>query len=105
MSLLHILVAACAVLTLASCETSGRVDANNPTVAELDRLDTQWGLAPRKSRGAPKRTYQYSAPATDYNSPVSPASSTPIPPRESVNTPALTPPTPQLDPAAINSLR
>lgn len=105
MSPSHLLIAACAVLTLASCESSGRVDVVNPTVSELDRLDTQWGLQPRRSRGAPKRTYQYSAPSTGYNTPVTPASSTPVPARETVTTPPPATPTPQLDPATVNSLR
>ncbi|HEY1081820.1 MAG TPA: hypothetical protein VGE29_06130 [Prosthecobacter sp.] len=85
MRLPHLLIAACAALTLASCQGGGRVDASYPTVSELDRLDSQWGLQPRRSRGAPKRTYQYSAPT-----------------RETVNTPApgSTGPTPNLDPAA-----
>lgn len=93
------------MLTLASCGTGGRVDVSNPTVSELDRLDTQWGLQPRKSRGAPKRTYQYSAPTSGYNAPATPASSTPIPARETINAEPPSTPTPQLDPAAVNSLR
>lgn len=85
MRLPHLLIAACAALTLASCQGGGRVDASYPTVSELDRLDTQWGLQPRRSRGAPKRTYQYSSPT-----------------RETVNTPPPGPaaPAPDLDPAA-----
>ncbi|SKB06865.1 hypothetical protein SAMN02745166_04563 [Prosthecobacter debontii] len=105
MSLSHLLIAACAVLTLASCESTGRVDAVNPTVSELDRLDTQWGLQPRRSRGAPKRTYQYSAPSSNYSMPASPAASASAPARETLNTAPPATPTPQLDPATVNSLR
>ncbi|WP_133794502.1 hypothetical protein [Prosthecobacter fusiformis] len=74
-------------------------------MSELDRLDSQWGLSPRTSRGAPKRTFQYSAPpATTYNSPSAPAAPAMIPPRETVRAQPPTP-APQLDPATVNSLR
>lgn len=86
MSSTRLLLAFAALLSFASCSGTGRVDANYPTVAELDRLDTQWGLQPRRSRGAPKRTYQYSAPNPSYSN--APAASAPAaPPRETVNTP------------------
>lgn len=103
MSPLRILVAACAVLTLASCGT-GRVDSSYPTAAELDRLDTQWGLTPRRSRGAPKRTFQYNAAnAAAYNAP---AASAPAAAPEAPSAPAApATPAPELDPATVNSLR
>lgn len=102
MSPLRILVAACAVLTLASCGT-GRVDASYPTSAELDRLDTQWGLTPRRSRGAPKRTFQYNASNSAYNAPAAVAPAAPEQAPSAPTSPAT--PTPELDPATVNSLR
>lgn len=86
MRLSCLLLAASAAITLASCGTGGRVDASYPTVAELDRLDTQWGLPARTSRGAPKRTYQYSAPTPTYGAPAAPSAPS-APPREVLNTP------------------
>lgn len=105
MILPRLLLAASAAVILASCGGTGRVDASYPTISELDRLDAQWGLEPRKSRGAPKRSYRYSAPAPSYGSPAAPAAMSPIPARETINTPPPAISTPQLDPAAINSLR
>ncbi len=89
--------------TLSACTGTGKVDSSFPTVAEQDRLDAQWGLPQRTSRGAPKRTYQYNAPSPAFNTPVTPASSTPVPPRETVNTPP--PASATVDPAAIDNLR
>ena len=105
MSFSRLLIAASAVLILASCQGTGSVDASYPTVSELDRLDTQWGMTPRKSRGAPKRTFQYSAPSPTYNAPSASSAPAPVPTRETVNMPPPGVPAPQLDPAAINSLR
>lgn len=108
MSLSRHLTIASAVLTLASCSGigGGRIDASYPTTAELDSMDTQWGLPPRKSRGAPKRSYQYSAPAATYGSSAAPAAAAPAaPPRETVNTPPPAGAAPAADPATINSLR
>lgn len=101
MRLTPILLAAAALLSFASCSGFSRVDATNPTVAELDSLDVQWGLQPRKSRGAPKRSYRYSAPTnSSYQAPSAPAPSAApsVAPRETVDGP---PPsqTLQLDPA------
>lgn len=105
MSLSRLLITASAVLTLASCEGigGGRVDASYPTSAELDRMDTQWGLSPRKSRGAPKRTYQYSAPSGSAasGSSAAPAAQS----RETVNSLPPSAAEPALDPATVNSLR
>ena len=91
-------------INLTSCGT-GPAHATNPTVAEMDRLDVQWGLSPRRSRGAPRRTYQYQAPASGYSAP---RTSEALPPaRETISAPppANVAPTPELDPATINSLR
>lgn len=102
--------AACAAfaLTLPSCAGSGRIDATNPTVSDMDRLDVEWGLPPRKSRGAPKRTFQYRDERSSYSESSGAAASEAPPARETVNAPppsAPTPPEPQLDPGRINSLR
>jgi len=105
MSLKRLLLAASAVLILAACSGTGSVDASYPTVSELDRLDAQWGLSPRTSRGAPKRSYQYSAPSPRYGSPPAATAPAPVPARETINMPPPATPAPQLDPAAVNSLR
>ncbi|MES2597390.1 MAG: hypothetical protein V4662_18720 [Verrucomicrobiota bacterium] len=57
--LLPVLVCASSVLSLSSCGIGSRVDVTNPTIAQMDSLDVQWGLAPRKSKGGPRRNYQY----------------------------------------------
>lgn len=100
--------AACAVCTLGlvSCGFGGgAADLKYPTVSEMDSMDVQWGLEPRKSRGAPKRSYQV---------PGSVGADAPsmIPPRETVNAPPpasaaqpAAPAEPALDPARINNLR
>ncbi len=72
------------LLAFVSCSSGGRADATNPTVAEMDQLDVQWGLPQRKSRGAPRRTYQYTAPSPSYSMPAEappPAAA----PRETIN--------------------
>jgi hypothetical protein len=91
MSLLRsIFLFACAssLVSLSSCNLTGKADVVNPTVSELDRMDVQWGLEPRKSKGGPRRVYQYedtgaSAPAS-VSAP-SPAPTIPEPVRERVN--------------------
>ncbi len=82
---LRLLMTALALLSIVSCEFGGRADVRNPTVEELDRLDVEWGLPQRKSRGAPKRTYQYTEPSPSY-SPAAPADApaAPAPPRETI---------------------
>ncbi|MEQ1749115.1 MAG: hypothetical protein ABL974_06805 [Prosthecobacter sp.] len=35
----------------------------NPTVAEMDALDVKWGMTPRKSRGGPRRNFQFVEPS------------------------------------------
>jgi hypothetical protein len=82
-----------ALLALVSCSSGdGRVDASYPTVAEMDRLDLQWGLPQRKSRGAPRRTYQYTAPSPSYSMPAD-APPPAAPPRETIS--GLPPGSPQ----------
>lgn len=90
MSLLRLtLLLACAtsLTLLSSCQFGESADALNPTVAEMDSLDLQWGLPARKSKGGPRRTYQY------LDGAASAAASTPsqapaVPPaRETVNSP------------------
>jgi hypothetical protein len=88
MSLLRsffLLACASSLLSLSSCGLGGRADAVNPTVSELDRLDVQWGLEPRKSKGGPRRVYQYvdTGAATPAAAPSSGAATPPA--RESVN--------------------
>ena len=101
MSLLRsLLLLACAssLLGLSSCTLSGSADAVNPTVAELDRLDVQWGLEARKSKGGPRRVYQY-ADSGDAPSAAAPAPNVTTPPaRETVN--AAPPPTIAPEPPA-----
>ena len=75
--------------SLTSCQFGGgQVEAVNPTVAELDALDVQWGLPPRKSRGGPRRTFQFVEPSPGSASPASnaPASApaATVPARETV---------------------
>ena len=82
-------VLACMVIaaSLSSCQFDGKVDAQNPTVEELDALDVQWGLAARKSRGGPRRTFQYVDPSpSSVSAAAAPAPVTPAPARETINT-------------------
>lgn len=57
-------VAALLPLSFTSCGTGGDgpIAAEFPTVSQMDQLDVQWGLPPRKSRGGPRRSYQYTVP-------------------------------------------
>lgn len=83
---LFFLACASSLMSLSSCNITGRADAVNPTVSELDRLDVQWGLEPRKSKGGPRRVYQYvDTGASASASAAAPASAAPAPVRESVN--------------------
>jgi hypothetical protein len=73
---------------LSSCQFGEPSDAVNPTVAEMDALDVRWGLPARKSKGGPRRVFQY----IDNGSKTSASSPSPSPPaeapaRETVNTP------------------
>jgi len=90
---------------LSSCGSTG--DVINPTISEMDRLDTQWGLSPRISKGSnPRRT---SAPQALLNTaPPSavepaPASTTPIP--MSTPLPSSQPAPAAVDPSVIQKLR
>ncbi len=78
------LVCIVTLFNLTSCGI-GRVDVTNPTVVEMDALDKQWGLEPRKSRGGPRRNFQYVEPAVNSVVPASAQPSVaPIPARETV---------------------
>ena len=93
-------------ISLSSCNFGGPADVVNPTVAELDRLDQQWGLDARKPRGTPKRTYRYSASdlpgGGEVPSVAAPAPSVPAPSQAPM---PVAPAAPQLDPSLIDSLR
>ena len=79
------LASAALLVNLTSCQLGGgRVEVTNPTVAEMDALDVQWGLPPRKSRGGPRRNYQFVEPSTSAAGAPAPAAEAPIPARESV---------------------
>ena len=88
MSLLRsLLLLACAssLLGLSSCTISGNADATNPTVSELDRLDVQWGLEARKSKGGPRRVYQYADTGDSASTAAPPPSAATPPARETLN--------------------
>lgn len=95
--ILPALACAAILLNLASCQFGGsRIEAVNPTVAEMDAFDVKWGMTPRKSRGGPRRNYQFVEPtgsgaATD--SEAAPAAAAPA--RETVRG---TPPPVSLNP-------
>lgn len=86
--LLSLIACITSLSVLTSCQFGQPSDAVNPTVAEMDALDVRWGLTQRKSKGGPRRVFQYidNGPKT---SEASPATSTPAeaPARETVNTP------------------
>ena len=71
--------------TLGSCifkrET---VDASFPTVAEMDALDVSWGLPKRKTKGGPRRVFQYYEPKAGAASPAVPEMISPEPPASPV---------------------
>lgn len=82
-------VAACAfsLLSLSSCGLGGRADVVNPTIAEMDALDVQWGMTPRKSKGGPRRSYQYMDTGSGGASSGASAPAAAAPARESVSGP------------------
>lgn len=83
--LLTTLVCAALLLSLSSCGLGGSADVVNPTISEMDALDVQWGLTPRKSKGGPRRTYQYlDTGAANAATGTAPAPA-PVPARENVN--------------------
>ena len=98
---LSAIVCALSLLSLNSCSLGGgKVDVVNPTVAEMDALDVQWGLEPRKSKGGPRRTFQYVDQGTSTSGgAAAPAAVTP-PARENVNVP---PPVIETAPPAASS--
>jgi hypothetical protein len=106
MSLLRLtLLLACAtsLTLLPSCQFGESADAVNPTVAEMDSLDLQWGLPARKSKGGPRRTYQYMDGAASAAAASAPSQAPAVAPaRETVNTPppATATPAPAPAPAA-----
>lgn len=75
--------------TLTSCALLGGRDiaAVNPTVEQLDSLDQQWGLEPRKSRGGPRRNFQYVEPTGGGAKPTASgaAAAAAVPARETVS--------------------
>ena len=90
---------------LSSCGTSG--DVMNPTISEMDRLDTQWGLSPRVSKGSnPRRA---AAPQTLLNTAppgtvdTAPPASMPVP--LTAPAPASQPAPAAVDPSVIQKLR
>jgi hypothetical protein len=92
MSFTRILLTFTSLLTfifLTSCELLGRneIATTNPTVDQLDTLDQKWGLAPRKSRGGPRRSFQYVEPTGGSVMPSAsaPAPAATIPARETVS--------------------
>ncbi len=91
MSLLRLtLLLACvtSLTLLSSCQFGESADALNPTVSEMDALDQQWGLPARKSKGGPRRTYQYMDGAASASAASTPSQAPAAPPaRETVNTP------------------
>ncbi len=95
-------------LFLSSCTSSGGVDAVNPTVSAMDKLDAQWGLPPRQTKGTPHSKYApaasaQNAPAAAYSP--QPAAAAPAPasaPEPAA--PSLSAPI-TVDPSVIQKLR
>ena len=83
--LLPVAVCAFSILSLSSCGLGGRADAVNPTIAEIDALDVQWGLTPRKPKGGPRRSYQYMDTGSGGASGGGAAPAAPVPARENVS--------------------
>jgi hypothetical protein len=85
---------------LSSCSifNKDKVDAEFPTVAEMDALDVRWGLSKRKTRGGPRRFFQYyeSKPGA---APAAPTMITPEPPEPAA--PAPKPAAPAVSPAPV----
>jgi hypothetical protein len=82
---LPLAVCAFTMLSLNSCGLGSRVDVTNPTISEMDALDVQWGLTPRKSKGGPRRTYQYLDTGAANSATGTAPAAAPVPARESVN--------------------
>jgi hypothetical protein len=86
-----------AICGLTACGSTGKVDVKYPTVQQMDALDVQWGLPPRKSRGTPTRSLTYdvaggTAP-TQVQSAPAPSAPAPAPalPDPSLEAPAPAP--------------
>ena len=92
---------------LSSCGTSG--DVVNPTIGQMDKLDTQWGLPPRQSKGTNPR--RLAAPQELLNTaPANAPVYTPAPAPAQAPAPAAIPATSQpgatsVDPSVIQKLR
>ena len=83
-----LLSALCLLLqaSLSSCFFNReKADATYPTVAEMDALDLQWGLPKRKTKGGPRRMFQYYEPKSGG------AAGTPVPSMISPEPPAPAP--------------
>lgn len=95
----------CALLALfsafmSSCGTTG--DVVNPTISEMDKLDTQWGLPPRQPRGVSPR--KNSAPQELLNT--APAyTPAPAPSAPAAPSPSVQQPSSGVDPSVIQTLR
>ncbi len=85
--LLPLVVCAISMLSLNSCGLGSRVDVTNPTIAEMDALDVQWGLAPRKAKGGPRRNYQYMDTASGGGGAAAAAAPAGTPARETISGP------------------
>ncbi len=92
------------LLLLTSCETAA--DVRNPTISDQDRLDVQWGLPKRESKGAAKRVTpsQLNLPATP-SAQGSAVNAAPQAPAQLPTSGGAQPPSPTVDPAVINNLR
>ena len=93
-------------LLLPSCASS-KVDATTPTISQMDKLDTQWGLPPRQSKGTPhKHAPSASAQNTPAAAPVysPPAATLPAPASQPVAIPSQPAPI-IVDPSVIQKLR
>ncbi|GEP43993.1 hypothetical protein [Brevifollis gellanilyticus] len=86
--LLPAIVCVSSVLSLSSCGLGNRVDVTNPTISEMDTLDVQWGLPPRKSKGGPRRNYQYMDTGSGGGGAAAAAAPASAPARETVSGPA-----------------
>lgn len=95
-------------VVLSSCGTSG--DVMNPTISQMDKLDVQWGLPPRQSKGVPRRN---NAPQELLNT-APPSNSAPPPSAYNAPAPAPLPQQPAapasqsaggVDPSVIKTLR
>jgi hypothetical protein len=108
--ILQVMAASAGLIFLAGCEVvtgGGHYDSRYPTVAQQDQLDVQWGLPPRKAKGAPKRTFQYQMPDEGGGAPA--VVQSPEPAQAPVSSPQPAPvpqpPSDAIDPNVLNKLR